>query len=168
MTDTLLVTRPRPRMAAHVGGVLFACAVLTLLPACKKHSDGDGHDHGKPAAKDQHAEGDGHHHGAGESEHVDEVKLSPEAIERILQTHPGVRECLVLGVPRDEGGRTECIAAVVAGKSTLQVEELKTFAQARLPAWQVPREWVLVDSLAANNRGKLSRSEWRQRLMERQ
>lgn len=82
MTDTLHVTRLRPRVATHVVGALLAFAFLASLPACKKHSDGDGHDHGKPAAKDQHAEGDGHHHGAGEGEHVDEVKLSPEAIDR--------------------------------------------------------------------------------------
>jgi len=57
-------------------------ATVPFLSSCKKHSDGDGHDHGKPPAKDQHTEGDGHDHSTGESAHVDEVKLTPEAVER--------------------------------------------------------------------------------------
>jgi len=62
--------------------VLLAMATVPFLSSCKEHSDGDGHDHGKPPAKDQHTEGDGHDHSAGESAHVDEVKLTPEAVER--------------------------------------------------------------------------------------
>jgi acyl-CoA synthetase (AMP-forming)/AMP-acid ligase II len=38
---------------------------------------------------------------------------------------------------------------------------------ARLPAWQVPREWWLVESLFASRRGKLSRNEWRRRYVEK-
>jgi acyl-CoA synthetase (AMP-forming)/AMP-acid ligase II len=41
------------------------------------------------------------------------------------------------------------------------LEAHKQFTLERLPAWQVPREWWLVDSLEANHRGKLSRSETR-------
>ena len=57
---------------------------LTLLAGCKKHTEGDGHDHGsKPPAKaDEHA---GHDHGSesgGAEGHADEVKLTAEAIER--------------------------------------------------------------------------------------
>lgn len=103
---------------------------------------------------------------AGDRINVAGRKVSPETIERVLQGHPGVRECLVLGVPRDDGARTESIAAVVAGGPALKVEDLRAFAQTRLPAWQVPREWRLVEGLATNQRGKVSRTEWRRRLME--
>ncbi|MBX3403761.1 MAG: efflux RND transporter periplasmic adaptor subunit [Phycisphaeraceae bacterium] len=63
------------------GAILLALGLLTPMASCKKHQEGDGHDHGTPTAKDQHAEGDGHDHGAGE-EHTDEVKLTGEAVER--------------------------------------------------------------------------------------
>lgn len=66
----------------NASAVLLAIATLTFLPSCKKHVEGDGHDHAKTAANEQHAEGDGHDHGAGESAHVDEVKITPEAIEQ--------------------------------------------------------------------------------------
>lgn len=68
-------------------GVVVLLALLTGESGCKKHQEGDGHDHGtpKPAAKaDAHA---GHDHGSGSKEegdgaHADEVKLTPDAIGR--------------------------------------------------------------------------------------
>lgn len=70
------VPRLRPTSA-----LLLALGLVTPLTSCEKHQEGDGHDHGAPAAENQHSEGDGHDHGAGE-EHVDEVKLTGEAVER--------------------------------------------------------------------------------------
>jgi acyl-CoA synthetase (AMP-forming)/AMP-acid ligase II len=86
-------------------------------------------------------------------------KVSPETIERALLAHPRVRECLVFGVPSRDAERTEIIVAVVA--SDAKEPELKHFLLQALPAWQVPREWRFVDSLATNARGKISRAEWR-------
>jgi cobalt-zinc-cadmium efflux system membrane fusion protein len=75
-------TRPsRFPILRPAGAILFALGLLAPLASCKKHQEGDGHDHGTPAAKDQHVEGDGHDHGAGE-EHTDEVKLTGEAVDR--------------------------------------------------------------------------------------
>jgi long-chain acyl-CoA synthetase len=88
-------------------------------------------------------------------------KISPERIERTLLTHPGVRECIVFGAPSRNAERSETIVAMVA--SDQPESELKHFLLERLPAWQVPRDWQLVDSLPSNGRGKLSRSECRRR-----
>ncbi len=91
-------------------------------------------------------------------------KVAPEAIELVLRQHADVRECLVLGVPSDEQ-RGEAVAAIVEADPSLTATTLREFALARLPAWQVPRHWRLVEALAANGRGKLSRTEWRARLV---
>jgi acyl-CoA synthetase (AMP-forming)/AMP-acid ligase II len=88
-------------------------------------------------------------------------KVSPETIERALSAHPQVKECLVFGAPSSDVERSETVVAVVAGNAT--DSELKNFLQSKLPAWQVPREWWFVESLASNQRGKISRAEWRQR-----
>jgi long-chain acyl-CoA synthetase len=88
-------------------------------------------------------------------------KVSPETIERALLAHPRVRECLVFGAPSRDAERLETIVAIVA--SDVPETELKNFLLAKLPAWQVPREWRFVASLSANARGKISRIEWRQR-----
>jgi acyl-coenzyme A synthetase/AMP-(fatty) acid ligase len=94
-------------------------------------------------------------------------KVSPASIERALSQHSAVRECLVFGLPSDDADRTEAIAACVAAGAGIGADELKQFLLARLPAWQVPRQWWLVESLSANSRGKLSRAEWRKRFIER-
>ena len=68
----------------HLPAIAAAVMTLTLLAGCKKHTEGDGHDHGsKPPAKaDGHA---GHDHGSeggGSEGHADEVKLTADAIAR--------------------------------------------------------------------------------------
>ena len=55
---------------------------------------------------------------------------------------------------------------VLKGKTKLSGETLKQFLMTKLPAWQVPREWWLVESLETNHRGKISRAEWRKRYLE--
>jgi long-chain acyl-CoA synthetase len=90
-------------------------------------------------------------------------KLWPETVERALLAHPRVRECLVLGAPSGQAERTETVMAVVAGSAT--ESELREFLLETLPAWQVPREWRFVPSLSPGPRGKISRAEWRSRLL---
>lgn len=99
---------------------------------------------------------------AGDLINVAGRKISPETIERELLANPKVRECLVLGLPSREAERTETIAAVVV--SDARETDLKEFLLAKLPAWQVPRQWHFVDSLSANARGKISRADWRKQL----
>jgi acyl-coenzyme A synthetase/AMP-(fatty) acid ligase len=89
-------------------------------------------------------------------------KISPEIIEHALSVHPQVRDCLVFGAPSRDEERMETIVAVVI--SSAGEPELKNFLLTKLPAWQVPREWLFVDSLSADARGKISRAEWRKRI----
>ena len=100
---------------------------------------------------------------AGDLINVAGRKVSPETIERVLQTHPEVRECLVFGAPSREAERTEIIVAVVAANPEVIADGLKQFLLSRLPAWQVPREWRFVKTLETNERGKISRAELRRR-----
>lgn len=93
-------------------------------------------------------------------------KVSPEPIERTLLLHAGVRECLVFGVPDPAAGRTELIVACVAAAPVVNGDALKRHALESLPAWQVPRKWIFVETLPVNERGKLSRAEWRKRVEE--
>jgi len=80
---TMKMNRP---FLPHFQSPTIAAAVVMLivLSGCKKHAEGDGHDHSAktPAKADEHA---GHDHGAesgGKEEHADEVKLTAEAVER--------------------------------------------------------------------------------------
>ncbi|HKS36450.1 MAG TPA: class I adenylate-forming enzyme family protein, partial [Verrucomicrobiae bacterium] len=94
-------------------------------------------------------------------------KVAPETVEQALRKHPRVVDCLVFGAPGGGAERLEIIVACVAVRSQTGAEELRQFLLQQLPSWQVPREWVFVESLEVNQRGKLSRSEWRRRYGER-
>lgn len=104
---------------------------------------------------------------AGDQINVAGRKVSPESIEKVLAAYPGVRECVIFGVPSSDAQRGDTIVACVSANTSVSGEALKQFLLAQIPAWQVPREWWLVESLFANHRGKLSRAEWRKRYLER-
>ncbi|HWF19142.1 MAG TPA: fatty acid--CoA ligase family protein [Verrucomicrobiae bacterium] len=102
---------------------------------------------------------------AGDQINVAGRKLSPEEIEKALLSHPEVRDCIVFGVPADDAERADIIVACVASNGSLTGDTLRSFLLERLPAWQIPREWVFVPSLEMNQRGKISRQEWRSRYL---
>jgi long-chain acyl-CoA synthetase len=92
--------------------------------------------------------------------------VSPEVIERALTEHPQVRHCTVFGVPSAEMERAETIVVCLVAAGKVTSDTLRQFLMARLPAWQIPRDWWFVDSLETNRRGKVSRAEWRRRYLE--
>ncbi len=93
-------------------------------------------------------------------------KVAPESIEQAILRCPGVRDCVVFGVPEPGGVRGETIAACVSGGGDLAEEVLKRFVGKSLPDWQIPRHWWLVADLAEGERGKISRAKWRERFLE--
>jgi len=93
-------------------------------------------------------------------------KVSPAAIEQTLIQHPALSGCLVFGVPGRNGNRADLIVACVVAKLPVTSETLRRFLLERIPAWQMPREWWFVESLATNRLGKISRAEWRKTYLE--
>lgn len=102
---------------------------------------------------------------AGDQINVAGRKISPEVIESALLSHAAVSDCLVFGIPSRNEERKESIVACVVSKCALDGESLRQFLSHKLPAWQIPREWLFVKSLEANQRGKLSRNDWRKRYL---
>lgn len=101
---------------------------------------------------------------AGDQINVAGRKITPETIEQALRAGGEVADCLVFGVPGADAGRGDLIVACVVAKQGVTEGHLKQQLLARLPAWQVPKEWRLVETLQPNARGKLSRAQWRARL----
>lgn len=93
-------------------------------------------------------------------------KLDPGLIEHALQQHPAVANCLAFGVPDSADARGEVIVLCYEAKAPVTTHALRQFLLERLPAWQLPREWRAVESLSPNQRGKLSRAEWRKWFLE--
>ena len=103
---------------------------------------------------------------AGDQINVAGRKLSPEFIETALLAHPEVADSLVFGIPSEDAERGETIVACVAVSGRITAEILKQFLLTKIPAWKVPREWWIVDSLQTNERGKRSRAEWRENYLK--
>lgn len=85
-------------------------------------------------------------------------KVAPGIIEAALRNMPGVHAAVVFGVP-EPGGRGESIVALLEGPAAEGIEMLRRRLCQELPAWQIPREWILVDEIPVNERGKINRAE---------
>ena len=94
-------------------------------------------------------------------------KLHPSEVESVLRGHPAVNECLVFGVPSADPARGEELVAAVSLRNAEadSWSALPAWLGGRLPAWKCPRHWWLEPGLAATNRGKLPRAEWRRRYL---
>jgi crotonobetaine/carnitine-CoA ligase len=73
--------------------------------------------------------------------------LSPLEVEEVLEAHPAVLECAVVGV-ESELSEDEVKAFVVpADGASISFPELRAFAAERLAAFKVPRYWQVIDEL---------------------
>jgi malonyl-CoA/methylmalonyl-CoA synthetase len=86
-------------------------------------------------------------------------KISALEIEGVMLTHPGVRECAVVGVPDVDWGDRICAAIVSEDKDHLSADELRAFAKKRLAPYKVPKEILIVPELPRNTMGKVTKPE---------
>src|ERR1700733_1594932 len=73
--------------------------------------------------------------------------LSPLEVEEVLEAHPAVLECAVVGVESDLSEDEVKAFVVPADGARVDFEELRAFAAGRLAAFKVPRYWQLIDQL---------------------
>lgn len=104
---------------------------------------------------------------AGDQINVAGRKIAPEVIEQALLADHRVRECVVLGLPSADGERSEKIVVVLALNLNSRMDVVREDLAKKLPAWQMPRDWIMVDALPVNERGKVSRTELRRQLSAR-
>jgi O-succinylbenzoic acid--CoA ligase len=86
------------------------------------------------------------------------LKVAPAAVEEALAALPGVRECIVVGVPDAEWG--QLVTAVVVAADPLrppQLEDLRAPVLRTMGAEAVPRRLVVVDALPLRGPGKPDR-----------
>jgi carnitine-CoA ligase len=73
--------------------------------------------------------------------------LSPLEVEDVIQAHPDVLECAVVGVPSELSEEEVKAFIVAAPGSEPDYAELREYAAAKLAAFKVPRYWQRLDSL---------------------
>ena len=73
--------------------------------------------------------------------------LSPLEVEEVLDSHPAVVECAVVGVPSELSEEEVKAFLVAADGAELDFGELRAYAAARLAAFKVPRYWQQLTEL---------------------
>src|SRR3712207_1731985 len=83
------------------------------------------------------------------------VNVYPRMIERVLETHPGLAEVAVIGVPDNHWG--ESVKAVVVPRDGVDVteQEVIDFCRNKLGGFQRPRSVDFVATLPRTTSGKV-------------
>jgi long-chain acyl-CoA synthetase len=84
-------------------------------------------------------------------------KVNPAEVEAHLLRFTGVRQAVVFG--RESLLRNEEVAACVVAAPEVNETDLLQFCRGALSSWQVPKRIFIMDSIPANERGKISRRE---------
>jgi long-chain acyl-CoA synthetase len=90
------------------------------------------------------------------------ANVYPAEVERVLQEHPCVAACAVLGLPDERLG--QCVAAAVqlAPGGEVEVSQLQAHLRRRLARYKVPDRIAFVDELPRNAMAKVLKRELEQ------
>jgi acyl-coenzyme A synthetase/AMP-(fatty) acid ligase len=83
----------------------------------------------------------------------------PREVEDLLNSHPDIADCAVVGVPDEKFGQGLKAAVVVRPGASLTKADVRNHVKAHLARYKVPRDVVFVDELPRNSTGKLLRNE---------
>ncbi|HUN24512.1 MAG TPA: AMP-binding protein [Anaerolineales bacterium] len=80
----------------------------------------------------------------------------PLEVERVLLTHPAVREVCVVGIAHPQWGQQ--VGAAIVAERSLSPTELTAHCRTQLAGYKLPRQWRFVPSLPQTANGKVSRA----------
>jgi long-chain acyl-CoA synthetase len=91
--------------------------------------------------------------------------VAAREVERLLETHPGVAEAAVLGMPDPDLGEEVAAALVLRPRAPANVvAELERLCTEQLAQYKRPRLWHVLDSLPRTASGKVRKGELRELL----
>jgi acyl-coenzyme A synthetase/AMP-(fatty) acid ligase len=86
------------------------------------------------------------------------MKVNPLEVEAILQQHPGVAACAVIGVKQSATvNRLKAIVVPRDPNAPPSVEELRQLARAHLSNYKIPRAFEIRPALPRSDSGKILR-----------
>jgi len=91
------------------------------------------------------------------------MNVYPREIEEVLESHPGVREAAVIGVPDAARGEVPHAFVVMHQGRCVTEVELKRTCMSRLARYKVPRSITLLSDMPRNPAGKVVKAALRER-----
>ncbi|MFJ2668123.1 o-succinylbenzoate--CoA ligase [Nocardia fluminea] len=89
----------------------------------------------------------------------------PQVVEAVLANHPGIRECIVLGLPDERLGQRVAVAIVPAPGATPTLDEIRAHVVAELDSIAAPRELAVLSEIPLRGPGKPDRTAIRKLLL---
>lgn len=89
------------------------------------------------------------------------ANIYPREVEEVLNTHPGVAECSVIGRPDREWGEVVVAYVVPAAGGDADAAALDALCLERIARFKRPKHYVFVDALPKSNYGKILKTELR-------
>lgn len=87
--------------------------------------------------------------------------IYPREVEEVLQSHPGVREVAVIGVPHPEWGEEPVAYVVMHAGHGPAADALEQVCLENIARFKRPKRYVFVAELPKNNYGKILKTELR-------
>ena len=81
--------------------------------------------------------------------------VAPREIEAVLESHPGVQQAAVIGVPDESRGEAAVAFVTAAEGSHVTEMELRTHARKHLAGYKVPKQVIIRDDLPKSPTGKI-------------
>jgi malonyl-CoA/methylmalonyl-CoA synthetase len=85
--------------------------------------------------------------------------ISPKEIENAINTHEGVLESCVVGIPDEKWGERVAAAVVLKPGSDLGEREIRDYCKDRLLDWKCPKTIFFLKELPRNRMGKVLKEE---------
>ncbi|MUK88456.1 long-chain-fatty-acid--CoA ligase [Ornithinibacillus sp. L9] len=88
----------------------------------------------------------------------------PLEIEHWLESHEGIMEAAVIGLPDDKWG--EVVTAFVVVKNNLAQDELRAYCEQKLTRYKIPKQFYFLNELPKTHVGKINKALLKKRTME--
>lgn len=84
-------------------------------------------------------------------------KISPREVDDVLMEHPAVAQAVTFAIPHDKLGEEVGAAIVCREGATTTAKEIREFVSAKIAAFKVPRQVLILDEIPKGATGKIQR-----------
>jgi acyl-CoA synthetase (AMP-forming)/AMP-acid ligase II len=87
-------------------------------------------------------------------------------VERVLNDHPSVLECVVVGQPDPHWGNAVVGVVVARPGKAIDADELRAYCRNELAGYKCPKSFIVIDALPRNSMGKVEKFRVREHVVK--